>query len=230
MHYLEYLLKYLNEWQVPYHIRRTVMNTKLFYKIISKAYDLLDVIYFRNYENSPRKAVLDRIYENEKVLDLCAGTATNTINIANKRTNTKIVGIDLSKDMLKIAQGKINKNKLENIRLLQMDATQLKFKSNSFDKILISLVLHELDETLTSKIIMEAKRVLKEDGEIIITEWEPSKRLSKRILFTPIHYLEPKTYHKFIKLDLYSYFKKYGLFIQEDIHCDYTQVLTLKKN
>ena len=205
------------------------MNINLFYKIISKAYDLLDVIYFRNYKNSPRKAVFERIYENDKVLDLCTGTATNAINISKKRTNTKIVGIDLSKNMLKIAQGKINKNKLENIRLLQMDATQLKFKSNTFDKILISLVLHELNDELASKIIMEAKRVLKEDGEIIITEWEPSKQLFKQILFAPIHFLEPKTYHKFIKLDLYSYFSKYELSIQEDIHCDYTQVLTLKK-
>ena len=30
-------------------------------------------------------------------------------------------------------------------------------------------------------------------------------------------------------MDLYSYFEKYGLSIQEDIHCDYTRVITLKK-
>ena len=110
-----------------------------------------------------------------------------------------------------------------------MDATHLKFKSNCFDKILISLVLHELDEALAVKIITEANRVLKDGGEIIITEWEPSKQLSKRILFAPIHYLEPKTYRKFIKMDLYSYFERYGLSIQEDIHCDYTRVIVLKK-
>lgn len=202
---------------------------QIFYKIISKGYDLLDVIYFRNFKKSPRKAVLDRIYENEKILDLCTGTATNAITIAKKKTNAKIIGIDLSKDMLKVAQNKIRKNGLKNIRLFQMDATHLKFKSNCFDKILISLVLHELDEELAAKIITEANRVLKDGGEIIITEWEPSKQLSKRILFAPIHYLEPKPYRKFIKMDLYSYFEKYGLRIQEDIHCDYTRVITLKK-
>lgn len=202
---------------------------QVFYKIISKAYDLLDILYFRNFNKSPRKAVLDRIYENEKVLDMCTGTATNAITIAKKKTNAKIVGIDLSKDMLKVAQNKIRKNGLKNIRLLQMDATHLKFKSNCFDKILISLVLHELDEELAAKIITEANRVLKDSGELIITEWEPSKQLSKRILFSPIHYLEPKTYRKFIKMNLYSYFEKYGLSVQEDIHCDYTRVMTLKK-
>ena len=50
----------------------------------------------------------------------------------------------------------------------QMDATELRFKSNYFDKILLSLILHELDEELATKVIMEAKRVLKDNGEIII--------------------------------------------------------------
>lgn len=201
----------------------------LFYKIISKGYDLLDIVYFRNFKKSPRKAVLDRIYENEKILDLCTGTATNAITIAKKKANTEIIGIDLSKDMLKVAQRKIRKTELKNIKLYQMDATHLKFKSNYFDKILISLVLHELDEELAAKIVSEAKRVLKDGGEIIITEWEPSKQLFKRILFAPIHYLEPKTYRRFIKMDLYSYFEKYGLSIQKYIHCDYTKVIILKK-
>lgn len=200
-----------------------------FYKRISKVYDLLDVIYFRNFEKSPRKAVFDRIYENDKVLDLCCGTSTNAITIAKKKANAEITGIDLSKDMLKVAQDKIKKAQLENIKLFQMDATFLNFEDRCFDKILISLILHELDEELAEKIILEAKRVLKDNGEIIITEWEPSHNLFKKILFAPIHYLEPKTYRKFIKMDLHSYFQKYGLNIYEYIPCDYTKVLILKK-
>lgn len=122
------------------------MNSNLFYRVISNVYDLLDVIYFRNYDSSPRKAVFDRINGNEKILDLCTGTAANAINIAKQEPNTKIAGIDLSHNMLKVAQNKINKAKLKNIKLYRMDATQLKFKSKCFDKILLSLVLHELDE------------------------------------------------------------------------------------
>lgn len=196
---------------------------------MSGVYDLLDVIYFRNEKTSPRKAVLEQIGENEKVLDLCTGTATSAITIAKKKRTTKVIGIDLSKDMLKIGQKKARKAGLKNIKLYQMDATQLKFKSNSFDKILVSLILHELDEELATKIIMEAKRILKDDGEMIITEWEPSQQLLKKILFAPIHYLEPKTYRKFIKMDLYEYFEKHGFSIKKYLHCDYTRVLILKK-
>ena len=37
------------------------MNSVLFYKVMSGFYDLLDVIYFRKYETSPRKVVNESI-------------------------------------------------------------------------------------------------------------------------------------------------------------------------
>lgn len=52
-------------------------KTGVFYKTMSKFYDLLDIIRFRNYNNSPRKAVLETIENGESVLGLCTGTATN---------------------------------------------------------------------------------------------------------------------------------------------------------
>ncbi|MEE1219411.1 MAG: class I SAM-dependent methyltransferase, partial [Ruminococcus sp.] len=116
----------------------------------------------------------------------------------------------------------------KNIKLYKMDATKLDFKLNSFDKISLSLILHEMNDELRSKILNEAKRVLKKDGKIIITEWERSTKLSKRLLFMPIHLLEPKTYREFLKKDLYSYFSKYGLKIEKITHCDYTKVIVLK--
>lgn len=52
------------------------MKTNVFYKVIAGVYDLLDVVYFRNYEKSPRKAVIEAISPNDIILDLCTGTAT----------------------------------------------------------------------------------------------------------------------------------------------------------
>jgi hypothetical protein len=45
----------------------------------------------------------------------------------------------------------------------------------------------------------------------------------------PIHLLEPKPYKKFIRKDLYSYFRQFGLEIVSYEHCDYTKVVVLKK-
>lgn len=204
------------------------MKSNLFYKLIAGMYDLLDIIYFRNYDRSPRKAVLEAIAPEDAILDLCTGTATNAIAISKAMPGTSLVGVDLSRNMLQVARRKIEKADIDNIKLYEMDATQMPFASESFDKILLSLVLHEMDEGLRANIITEAKRVLKKDGRIILTEWERSPQLSRRLLFLPIHLLEPKPYREFLTKDLYSYFEKHGLKIEKYIHCDYTKVLVLK--
>ena len=209
--------------------KERVMNSKLFYKVMSGFYDLLDVIYFRKYETSPRKVVFDTIGKKDNVLDLCTGTATNAIAIAKKNPNAKIVGVDLSKDMLVVAREKVNKENLANVRLYRMDATQMNFKDESFDKVLLSLVLHETDEELAKKIIKEAMRVMKPDGELVVTEWERSDNFIKKILFIPIEILEPKPYKIFVTKDHKKYFKEFGLEQVECKHCDYSKVMRLKK-
>ena len=205
------------------------MNTKLFYNLTAWAYDLLDVIYFNNYVMSPRKAVFDAIKPDDTILDLCTGTGANAVRIGEKQPDTRIIGVDLSKGMLKIAKEKAKKKDVHNIKLYQMDATDMRFKDKCFDKISISLVLHELDDELAEKLLLEARRVLKDDGEIIITEWEPSKELWRRMLFAPVALLEPKSYKTFIKKDLYVYFKQFGLEVAQIKYCDYTKVLRVKK-
>ena len=206
------------------------MDSKLFYKAMSEFYDLIDIVYFRDYDNSPRKVVFESIGNEEKVLDLCTGTATNALKIAKSKPLSEIIGIDLSKDMLKIAQGKVKKSKVQNIKLYHMDATNMRFQDKFFDKILLSLVLHEVEENLAEKILTEAKRVLKDDGEIIVTEWEKSRKFSCRALFLPIEILEPKPFKSFIEKDLYRYFERYGLKVVSEVHCDYSRVLKLKRS
>ena len=64
------------------------MNSVLFYKAMSGFYDLLDVIYFRKYDTSPRKVVNEAIKDYDKILDLCTGTGTNAVNIAKADGNS----------------------------------------------------------------------------------------------------------------------------------------------
>ncbi len=206
------------------------MDSKLFYKAMSGFYDLIDIVYFRDYGNSPRKVVFESIGNTEKVLDLCTGTATNALKIAKSKPLSEVIGIDLSKDMLKIAQGKVERSKVPNIKLYHMDATHMRFQDKFFDKILLSLVLHEVEENLAEKILAEAKRILKDDGEIIVTEWEKSRKFFRRAVFLPIAILEPKPFKSFIEKDLYRYFERYGLKVESEVHCDYSRVLNLKKS
>lgn len=205
------------------------MQISNFYKFIAAVYDLLDVIYFHDTGNSPRKVVSKAIDTKDSVLDLCTGTGTMALRIARENTESKVVGIDLSPNMIGVAEGKLRKQSLDNINFFVMDATNISFENHSFDKVLISLLLHEVDETLAAGILKEAVRLLKHDGQIIVTEWEPSKSLWKKLLFFPIHILEPKYYHAFLKKDLQAYFQGFGLKIVEKVSCDYSKVLILER-
>lgn len=205
------------------------MNGNVLYARIAKVYDLLDVTYFRRKESSPRFAVLRQIENGDRVLDICTGTAATAIKIAKMRKKSAIAGIDRSKEMLQIAKKKIESEQIKNIKLCQMDATKLKIPDKSFDKVLISLVLHEVEENLAENIILEASRVLKDSGRLIVTEWNRPEKFVQRLLFFPISLAEPKSYRSFIKKDLEKYFRKYGLEIEHMIMCDYTKVMVLRK-
>lgn len=200
------------------------------YKLVSKVYGLLDLIYFRKEETSPRKAVQDMIpNEKIKVLDVCCGTGENSIQVAKQHTRAQIVGIDLSKEMLDFAKKNIARNKLTNVRVKAGDATATGFKEKLFDYAIISLVLHEVEENLASGILSEAKRVLKDEGELIVLEWEIPKKLSQKIIFLPIKLLEPKPFKKLMGVNKAEYFKAHGFELIEEVHCDYSCVYRMKK-
>ncbi|HEX3075619.1 MAG TPA: class I SAM-dependent methyltransferase [Lachnospiraceae bacterium] len=199
------------------------------YTYISKFYDLIDVFYFRNEMTSPRKAVLDSIPDGAiKVLDICTGTATNSIHIAKGKKDSTVYAIDLSKEMLTVAKAKIAKEGITNLKTYVMDATNTKFPSQSFDVILISLVLHEIPVCLAERILAEANRLLKPDGKLLIVEWEKPITFPRKCMFQIISMIEPKGFKQFLRTDFEDYFMSKGFRIRKETHCDYSRVYELK--
>ncbi len=206
------------------------MSSGVVYKTIANVYDLLEVTYFKDKKTSPRNAVVNLLDEEDvKILDICSGTGANAINIAKKNSRSKIVGIDLSKKMLALAKQKIDKENLQNIRLYKMDATKTKFQEDTFDVVVISLVLHEVNDIIRGQILNEAKRVLKKDGKIIVVEWWESDKASEKIPFAPIKLMEPNGFREFLKLDMDKYFDQFDLYINDVIECPYTRVYEIRK-
>ena len=202
----------------------------LTYKIISGFYDLIDVIYFRKDVTNPRKAIVNYIPDEKvRVLDICTGTASNSILIAKQKRKAKVLGIDISKDMLRIANEKIQKSGVKNLKAKYADATNTKLGTGSVDIIVISLVLHELSKDLADKILSEAGRILKPDGKVIVLEWEQPTDFLKKVLFLPLLLLEPKGFRKFLHNDKKSYFAEHGFNVKSMKHCDYSCVYELTK-
>jgi len=67
------------------------------------------------------------------ILDLSTGTANVALEIAKEYTNSKIHGVDISKEMLSIAAVKIKEMNIKNIRLYHQDVENLTLSLDKFD-------------------------------------------------------------------------------------------------
>lgn len=204
------------------------------YTFLSWFYDLADVIWFSEKGKNPRNVINNIIPdENCRVLDLCCGTLTNGLCIAESKKNSRIYGIDRSKEMLREAKKKCKKKNINNIKIKCADATDTKIKSGSFDYIILGLVLHECTPNLAADILKEARRLLKDDGKLIVLEWDEETTLIRRLKFAPLYLfeiLDSKYFIDFFKCDKKKYFKKNGFTLTNYEHCNYTSVMTLTKN
>jgi|GEM_PF-739339 len=198
------------------------------YKNRSTVYDLLDVVYFKRKESSPRTALVNAIPALPvKVLDVCAGTCSNSILIAENKPKAKITALDRAESMLKIAEKKFYDRGIKNIEVKVVDACNTGFPAHSFDVILLSLILHEISEDLQIIIMREARRLLAPNGEIIVIEWEQPKKTFQRLKFVLIKLIEPKGFKAFLKMNLTDYFETLGFTVFEKRQCDYTRVYRL---
>jgi phosphatidylethanolamine/phosphatidyl-N-methylethanolamine N-methyltransferase len=98
-----------------------------------------------------------------RVLEVGAGTGTS---FPAYPRHCEVVGIDLAPDMLARAQDKILENEWNHIRVLEMNALDLKFPDNSFDYVMAFHVVTVVPDPV--KLVKEAKRVCKPGGKIVV--------------------------------------------------------------
>ena len=108
------------------------------------------------------KMLTQHIKQNEKVLELGCGTGYFTREIV--KTNAAVTAIDISPDLLAIAQKEVSAT---NVTFCEENAYKMTFADESFDSVIGSSVLHHLD---IEKAIAEIHRVLKSNGFIAFTE------------------------------------------------------------
>ncbi|AZA82977.1 bifunctional demethylmenaquinone methyltransferase/2-methoxy-6-polyprenyl-1,4-benzoquinol methylase UbiE [Chryseobacterium lactis] len=105
----------------------------------------------------------------QEVLDVATGTGDLAITI-EKGTGSKVVGLDLSQQMLNVGVIKIKKLKLDGkISMLKGDAENLPFEDNRFDAVSVAFGVRNF-ENLT-KGLAELRRVVKDNKSVYILEF-----------------------------------------------------------
>jgi len=122
-----------------------------------------------------RQAAADSIEvksDNDKILDICTGTADLALKIARKFPRLKIYALDYSPDMLAVAGKMAARYGLHNIIFKEGDCLNMEFDSDYFDYVTISFGFRNLSysrDNLTNA-LKEVYRILKKGGRFIIIE------------------------------------------------------------
>jgi len=112
---------------------------------------------------------LDQLSFN-KLLDVSCGTG-NLLSLISSKYDAQIAGVDLSPDMLEIARDKLG----EKADLRVGDSESLPFDDESFNVVTCTDSFHHYPHP--GNVLLEFKRVLKQEGHIIIADLSVPKPL-----------------------------------------------------
>lgn len=101
--------------------------------------------------------------KNQIILDLAVGTGDSAKELSKK--GIKVIGVDISFEMLKIAKEKIQKN----FTPISASAYELPFRDKTFDSVTCAFGIRNMHETEMA--LKEIHRVIKAKGKIIILEF-----------------------------------------------------------
>lgn len=131
------------------------------YRRYARYYDFV----FGNIFHPGRHTAIEHLHceTGDRVLEVGVGTG---LSLPLYPKDVKVVGIDLSKDMLKQAEEKVAEEGLDHVEgLYQMDAQQMTFEDNSFDKVVAMYVATVVPDV--EAFMSEIRRVCKPGGTII---------------------------------------------------------------
>lgn len=139
-------------------------TTALMRKAYARWAPIYDLVYDKLTEPAARAAVNAAVACGPKVLEAGVGTG---LSLGYYPEHAEVYGVDLSEDMLRRAQEKVDKRGLAHVKSLQvMDVTRLGFPDEMFDAVTAQFIITLVPEPEVA--LTEFARVLRPGGEIVL--------------------------------------------------------------
>lgn len=138
---------------------------------IAGKYDFLNHFLSLGIDKWWRKKAIDELVDDapQQILDVATGTADFAL-AAMRLKPTKIVGVDISKEMLAVGRKKIEKKGLtKQIELFSGDSENLGFDDNTFDAVTVAYGVRNFENLQLG--LDEIGRVLKPGGKLVVLEF-----------------------------------------------------------
>ena len=155
-----------------------------YYDIFSDYYDAFIRLHSRGVKDDTRDFLVGSAHLGNKpaprILDICCGTGSVILTFKERCPESMAIGYDFSHGMLSKAR---EKNHTGGAIFVEGDAAALPFADGSFDVVTCSHALYELKGESRVKALREMKRVVRQDGLVLIMEHEIPRRPLIRLLF-----------------------------------------------
>jgi len=139
---------------------------------IAGSYDLINRMLSAGIDVSWRKKAILRLKRDKPkaILDVATGTADMAILACKLLNPDKIIGIDISEQMIEAGRKKIEKQGLNKFIQLQLvDSEAINFPENSFDAVTVAFGVRNFENL--EKGLKEMLRVLKPGGKLVVLEF-----------------------------------------------------------
>ena len=141
-----------------------VIDVEKVERVYSNYSGVYDQTFGKFMQTSRESAIRDLgVSPDEHVLEVGVGTG---LTLPYYPEHCQVTGIDVSAAMLAKAQQRIEKEQLDHISLLRMDAGQMDFSENSFDIVMAAYVVTAVPDY--RPVISEMIRVCKPGGRIVM--------------------------------------------------------------
>ena len=184
---------------------------KIRYTILTPVYDLI-----AGYFKESRKKSVDalEIKAGDKVLIVGAGTGLDLAFLPN---DCEIVATDITPAMIELIK-KRSSTSNRRVQAIVMDGQRLEFADNSFDKIILHLILAVIPDPIAC--IKESERLLKPGGHIVVFD-KFVRRDTKPSILRRVANLLTNLIFTDITRNFESILSKSGLRMINDIDADF---------
>ena len=151
---------------------------------IAPTYDRLNHTLSLGIDRLWRNKAIDSLkpFSPQNILDIATGTGDFAILAAKRLKPKKIIGADVSREMMEIAARKVNQQGLERvISFKHEDCMKLSFPDSSFDAVTSAYGVRNFENL--DKGLREMQRVLHPGGWLLIVELTPPPRFPMKQLF-----------------------------------------------
>jgi demethylmenaquinone methyltransferase/2-methoxy-6-polyprenyl-1,4-benzoquinol methylase len=143
-------------------------DIKKSYGLLSRFYGFLEGKFEKGLREQGLKLLA--VQEDEIVLEIGVGTGFSLQEIAQSvGTTGKAYGIDITPEMLRLTEKRLRKSALmDRVELHEGDARTMPYGDNMFDAVYMAATLELFDTPDIPKVLVEIKRVLKQQGRLVV--------------------------------------------------------------